>query len=138
MVNFVTSITVLLTAVSSAVAIPYTLQERQSDTTCMDHLPASSLARASEAVECINYLASLNQDCVAGVSGVSFCRRGNTQITGLARNLPSHLTSSSPCKDVARGAGLIMDRCTRGDGTVRGQNPAWGNGNLWVDIRSVQ
>jgi hypothetical protein len=52
--------------------------------------------QASEAVECINYLASLNQACVAGVSGVSFCRRGNTQITGLARNLPSHLTSSSP------------------------------------------
>ncbi|KAG5662690.1 hypothetical protein KAF25_005108 [Fusarium avenaceum] len=138
MVNFVTSVAVLLTAVSSAVAIPYTLQERQSDTTCMDHLPASSLARVSEAVECINYLASLNQACVAGVSGVSFCRRGNTQITGLARNLPSHLTSSSSCKDVARGAGLIMDRCTRGDGTVRGQNPAWGNGNLWVDIRSVR
>jgi hypothetical protein len=45
MVNFVTYITVLLAAVSSAVAIPYTLQERQSDTTCMDHLPASSLAR---------------------------------------------------------------------------------------------
>ncbi|KAM0196150.1 hypothetical protein ACHAPI_005877 [Fusarium lateritium] len=138
MVNFVTTITLLLTAVSSAVAIPYTLQERQSDTTCMDHLAASSLARASEAAECINYLASLNQACVAGVSGVTFCRRGNTVITGLARNLPSSSqTSSSSCKDVARGAGLIMDRCTRGDGTVRGQNPAWGNGNLWVDIRRV-
>jgi hypothetical protein len=44
-------------------------------------------SQASEAVECINYLASLgNQPCVATVSGQSFCRRGNTQITGLARN----------------------------------------------------
>lgn len=38
-------------------------------------------------------------------------------------------------QDVARGAGLIMDHCTRADGKVRGANPAWGNGNLIVDIR---
>jgi hypothetical protein len=45
------------------------------------------LVQASEAAECINYLASLgNQPCVATISGQSFCRRGNTQITGLARN----------------------------------------------------
>ncbi|KAF4962559.1 hypothetical protein FSARC_9337 [Fusarium sarcochroum] len=137
MVNFVTSIALLLTVASSALAVPHTLEERQ-DTSCMDHLPASSLANVNEAVECINYLASLgNQACVAGVSGQSFCRRGNTQITGLARNLPSHETSSSTCRDVARGAGLIMDRCSRGDGKVRGQNPAWGNGNLVIDIRNV-
>jgi hypothetical protein len=46
-----------------------------------------------------------------------------------------------PSANVARGAGLIMDRCTRtaADGTlfVKGANEAWGNGNLLVDIRNV-
>lgn len=31
----------------------------------------------------------------------------------------------------------ILSRCTRADGKVRGQNPAWGNGHLMVDIRNV-
>ncbi|RGP78706.1 hypothetical protein FLONG3_3161 [Fusarium longipes] len=136
MVNFITSITLLLTAASSVVAVPHDLEAR-SDTDCMDYLGADALANVDDAVYCINYLASLNQDCVATISGTSFCKRGNTQITGLAKYDLNHLTTKSSCKDVARGAGLIMDRCTRGDGTVRGQNPAWGNGNLMVDIRRV-
>ncbi|KAH6838539.1 hypothetical protein B0I37DRAFT_358291 [Chaetomium sp. MPI-CAGE-AT-0009] len=90
---------------------------------------------ASEAAECIRYLASLgNQACVATVSGQSFCRRGQTQITGISL-LDRGRTTSSTCNDVARGAGKIMDSCTRADGTVRGANAAWGNGNLIVDIR---
>jgi hypothetical protein len=46
-------------------------------------------------------------------------------------------------QNVARGAGLIMDRCTRPslngspDLTIKGANEAWGNGNLLVDIRNV-
>ena len=35
---------------------------------------------------------------------------------------------------MARGAGKIMDACSRGDGTVMGQNPAFGNGNFIVTI----
>ncbi|KAF5608577.1 hypothetical protein FOVSG1_005871 [Fusarium oxysporum f. sp. vasinfectum] len=137
MVNFITSLAILLTAASSALAAPQPLEARD-DTSCMDNLPGNTLANVNEAVECINYLASLgDQACVAGVSGQSFCRRGNTQITGLAVGLNSDQTSSSPCRDVARGAGLVMDRCTRADGKVRGQNPAWGNGHLMVDIRNV-
>ncbi|KAK7425871.1 hypothetical protein QQZ08_007585 [Neonectria magnoliae] len=133
MVNLITSVTFLLVA-TSTLAVPHTLVER--DVSCMDHLPADSLANVQEAVECINYLASLGgQACTAGVSGQSFCRRGNTQITGLAVGLPSHQTATASCEAVARGAGLIMDRCSRGDGKVRGQNPAWGNGHLMVDIR---
>ncbi|KAL4732700.1 hypothetical protein ACLX1H_001718 [Fusarium chlamydosporum] len=108
MVNFITSITLLLTATSTVVAVPHDLEAR-SDTSCMDHLGADSLGNVDDAVWCINYLASLNQACVAGVSGVSFCKRGNTQITGLARVELAHQTASSPCKDVARGAGLIME-----------------------------
>lgn len=50
-------------------------------------LTCSLTNQASEAVECINYLAGLgNQACVSSISGVNFCRRGNTQITGLSRN----------------------------------------------------
>ncbi|KAJ4320926.1 hypothetical protein N0V84_005630 [Fusarium piperis] len=136
MVNLITSVTLLLTVATSTLAAPNTLEKRAPS--CMDNLPGSTLANINEAFECINYLASLgNQACTAGVSGTSFCRRGNTQITGLAVGLPSDKTSTSPCQAVARGAGLVMDRCSRADGKVRGQNPAWGNGHLMVDIRTV-
>ncbi|RSL84623.1 hypothetical protein BHE90_000764 [Fusarium euwallaceae] len=136
MVNFITSAALLLTAATSTLAVPQGLEARAPS--CMDNLPGNTLANINEAVECINYLASLgNQACVAGVGGQSFCRRGNTQITGIAVGLPSHQSTSSPCQAVARGAGLVMDRCSRADGKVRGQNPAWGNGHLMVDIRTV-
>ncbi|KAF4456559.1 hypothetical protein FALBO_15381 [Fusarium albosuccineum] len=136
MVNIITPITLLLTVASTALAVPHTLEAR--DVSCMDNLPGDTLANINEAVECINYLASLGgQACTGGVSGTSFCRRGNTQITGLAVGLPSDKTATASCQDVARGAGLVMDRCSRGDGKVRGQNPAWGNGHLMVDIRNV-
>lgn len=46
------------------------------------------------------------------------------------------ITNSFDSQDVARGAGFIMDKCSRGDGKVRGQNEAWANGNLLVDIRN--
>ncbi|KAG7406284.1 hypothetical protein Forpe1208_v014475 [Fusarium oxysporum f. sp. rapae] len=132
MVKFASYFALLLTVASSALAVPSILEKRK--VTCRDDLPASSLANVREAVECINYLASLNQPCVATISGQSFCRRGNTQITGLARG---GNTATSSCKDVARGAGFIMDKCSRGDGKVRGANEAWANGNLLVDIRNV-
>ncbi|RBR25029.1 uncharacterized protein FIESC28_02153 [Fusarium coffeatum] len=133
MVNFVASVTLLLSAASAVVAVPSALEKRK--VTCRDDRPASELANVNEAVACINYLASLgSQPCVATVSGQSFCRRGNTQITGLARN---GNTATSTCQEVARGAGFIMDKCSRGDGKVRGANEAWANGNLLVDIRRV-
>ncbi|KAH7174151.1 uncharacterized protein B0J16DRAFT_375072 [Fusarium flagelliforme] len=130
MVNFIASVTLLLTAASAAVAIP-ALQKRE--VTCRDDLPEWTLANVNEAVECINYLASLgSQACVATISGQSYCRRGDTQITGLSRK---GNTQTNTCQEVARSAGLIMDRCSRGDGKVRGANEAWGNGNHLVDIR---
>ncbi|KAK6540725.1 hypothetical protein TWF694_008116 [Orbilia ellipsospora] len=107
------------------------------DVNCRDDLGAGALASVPDSVACINYLAGLgNQPCVASVSGTVFCRRGQTQITGISI-LGQGQTATSSCNDVARGAGQIMDKCTRGDGTVRGANAAWGNGNLIVDIRRV-
>ncbi|KAM0410801.1 hypothetical protein ACHAPD_010612 [Fusarium lateritium] len=133
MVNFVTSITILLTAASAVVAAPDTLEKRA--VACRDDRPNSELANANEAAACIVNLASLgSQPCVATISGQSFCRRGDTQITGLARGAP---TRTSTCQEVARGAGFILDKCTRGDGKVRGANEARANGNLLVDIRRV-
>ncbi|KAF4460673.1 hypothetical protein FALBO_12540 [Fusarium albosuccineum] len=124
MVKLITPITVLFTVARTALAV-----------SCLDSLPASAFANSNEAVDCINYLAGLGgQPCTGTVSGTSFCWRGNTQITGIA---PNGGSSTSSCQDVARGAGQIMDNCSRGDGKVKGQNPAWGNGNLIVDIRSV-
>ncbi|KAF3932149.1 hypothetical protein ABW20_dc0108109 [Dactylellina cionopaga] len=131
------AIPLLLTAATLVAAVPTSNGIFQRDADCRDDLGQDSLARTDEAVECINYLASLGgQACVATVSGQSFCRRGQTQITGLSR-LDRGQNTQSSCQDVARGAGQILDRCTRADGTVRGANAAWGNGDLIVDIRRV-
>ena len=35
---------------------------------------------------------------------------------------------------MARGAGKIMDSCSRSDGTVMGQNAAFGNGYFMITI----
>ncbi|KAI5236058.1 hypothetical protein E4T43_08868 [Aureobasidium subglaciale] len=37
-------------------------------------------------------------------------------------------------QEAARGAGLIMDKCSRGDGTVMGQNNAWASRCLSIMI----
>ncbi|KAF3912522.1 hypothetical protein ABW20_dc0108144 [Dactylellina cionopaga] len=134
MVNF--SIPLFLAIATLTAAMPTSDNNIfKRDVDCRDDLRPNTIARTSEAVECINYLASLgDQACVATVSGQSFCRRGETQITGISR-LDRGQNTQSTCRDVARGAGQILDRCSRADGTVRGANAAWGNGNLLVDIR---
>ncbi|KAF4434346.1 hypothetical protein FACUT_7951 [Fusarium acutatum] len=119
MVSFASYFALLLTVASSATAVPSTLKKRQ--VTCRDDLPASSLANIREAVDYINYLTSLNQPYIATISSQSSCRWGNTQITGLTHG---GNTATSSCKDVTRGAGFIIDKCSRGDGKVRGANEA--------------
>jgi hypothetical protein len=37
-------------------------------------------------------------------------------------------------QEAARGAGLIMDKCSRGDGTVMGENHAWASRCLLIHI----
>ncbi|RYP24359.1 hypothetical protein DL765_000623 [Monosporascus sp. GIB2] len=93
-------------------------------------------ASPSGAVECIDYLASLGDTpCKGGVGGTAFCNRPGVQITGIS---PTWEGAVSPCKNVARAAGAILDRCARpGDNSVKGQLPAWDNGNLLVDIRDL-
>lgn len=45
-----------------------------------------------------------------------------------------NLALTAASGNVARAAGRIMDKCTRG-GTVQGENTAYGNGYLHVHIR---
>ncbi|KAH6654475.1 hypothetical protein BKA67DRAFT_565243 [Truncatella angustata] len=88
MVNFINQFVSLLALTVLSTALPTEENMLQTrDVTCRDDLPSSSFSlQTSEAVECINYLSSLgSQACVATVSGQSFCRRGQTQITGLSR-----------------------------------------------------
>ncbi|KAK1965919.1 hypothetical protein LY78DRAFT_79406 [Colletotrichum sublineola] len=86
-----------------------------------------------DAVACINQLARRQgQECRVDTVTV-FCVIGRAQITGVrGGNVQS---TSSDCNDVARGAGFVMDHCSRADNTVQGAEYAYGNGNLLVWIR---
>ncbi|KAK1958795.1 hypothetical protein LY78DRAFT_647042 [Colletotrichum sublineola] len=111
------------------------LEKRQADVSCTFNDPAHA-ASVADAVWCIDFIAQrANVACRAVVSATSFCRRGQAQITGVATGGNPPRDTSSPCGNVARSAGAIMDACTR-DGLVFGQNNAWGNGNMRVHIRS--
>ncbi|KAK6213118.1 hypothetical protein QIS74_09120 [Colletotrichum tabaci] len=111
------------------------LEKRQADVSCEFNRPGQS-ASVADAVWCIDFIAQrANVQCRAVVSGTSFCRRGQAQITGVAFGGNPPRDTSSPCGNVARSAGAIMDACTR-NGLVYGQNNAWGNGNMAVHIRS--
>ncbi|KAJ0277416.1 hypothetical protein COL940_007770 [Colletotrichum noveboracense] len=94
-------------------------------------------ADVADAVWCIDFIAArANVACNAVVSGTSFCSRGQARITGVATGGNPPRDTSSPCGNVARSAGQIMDACTR-NGLVYGQNNAWGNGNMRVHIRAA-
>ncbi|KAF4956965.1 hypothetical protein FGADI_3377 [Fusarium gaditjirri] len=93
-------------------------------------------ASVADAVWCIDFLARRpGQRCGVGAGGrSSFCRHGLATIQGVSSYPVWKGGTSSPCGNVARSAGRIMDKCTRG-GTVQGVNTAYGNGYLSVHIR---
>ncbi|KAM5344514.1 hypothetical protein ACJ41O_013050 [Fusarium nematophilum] len=89
-------------------------------------------ANAEDAVACINYLASLGgQICRAKVV-TRFCTIGNAAITGVASGGVSE--AEDTCEHVARAAGKIMDKCTRADKSVNGQELSWGQEKMAVHI----
>ncbi|GKT40607.1 uncharacterized protein ColSpa_00788 [Colletotrichum spaethianum] len=91
-------------------------------------------AYVPDAVACINDLARKgSQECRVDAVSI-FCVIGRAQITGVKGGTNNQYTSST-CNDVARGAGYVMDHCTRADNTVQGAEFAYGNGNLLVWIR---
>jgi len=144
MVNF-TTVTTLLAIAAAATALPgKALHARQADVSCLDNdgvFVAPGIV--SEAVDCINELALKgSQDCTAGLT-TSFCRRGNTQITGIftkaaAGGPATSETTTTTCQDVAQAAGRIMDFCSQGSGNVKGQTTAFANTDMLVDIRLVE
>jgi hypothetical protein len=80
-------------------------------------------ALAQDVVSCINELADrgrAGQMCDVNSTSKSQCRRGFAQIVTVKANLQSGPTSMN-CNDIARTAGLIMDRCTKNGNTVTGQ-----------------
>ncbi|KAF4440277.1 hypothetical protein FACUT_3498 [Fusarium acutatum] len=97
---------------------------------------AGTSASVADAVWCIDFLARRpGQRCGVGAGGrSSFCRHGLATIQGVSSYPVWKGGTSSPCGNVARSAGRIMDKCTRG-GTVQGVNTAYGNGYLSVHIR---
>ncbi|KAL0943484.1 uncharacterized protein CTRU02_201371 [Colletotrichum truncatum] len=89
-------------------------------------------AYVPDAVWCINDVARRGgAECRVDTVTV-FCVHGRAQITGVRGGLNP---TSSSCNDVARGAGYVMDHCTRADNMVQGAEYAHGNGNLLVWIR---
>ncbi|KAF4333129.1 hypothetical protein FBEOM_13077 [Fusarium beomiforme] len=97
---------------------------------------AGTSASVADAVWCIDFLARRSgQRCGVPAGGrSSFCRHGLATIQGVSERPVWQGGTSSPCGNVARSAGRIMDKCTRG-GTVQGENTAYGNGYLAVHIR---
>ncbi|KAJ3539960.1 hypothetical protein NM208_g3200 [Fusarium decemcellulare] len=93
-------------------------------------------AIAEDAARAIDYLRSIgSRACVVPEGNgkeIEFKRFGSAIIRG-----HNKYAVNKGSNDVARGAGLIMDKCTRFDGVnnrVTGLNAAWGNGCLVVII----
>ncbi|KAK2024962.1 hypothetical protein LX32DRAFT_568971 [Colletotrichum zoysiae] len=85
-------------------------------------------AYVPDAVACINELARRGSQQCSVDGNTVFCLIGRAQIMGTRGTV----RTSSPCNDVARGAGFVMDHCTRADNTVQGSEFAYGNGGLLV------
>ncbi|KAK3295363.1 uncharacterized protein B0H64DRAFT_417099 [Chaetomium fimeti] len=90
-------------------------------------------APVSDAVACINYLASLGQQKCECQYYKQFCKLGGAQLTGQSGTK----TVTVACNDIARAGGLIMDSCTRSDNTVQGSEWAWGSSELLVRIHNA-
>ncbi|QDS77944.1 hypothetical protein FKW77_001363 [Venturia effusa] len=89
-------------------------------------------APISDAVWCINNLASRGSQKCTAAAVVHFCTHGRARIMGVAGGIGS---TTSSCNNIARAAGTVMDHCTRADNTVQGYEYALGNINMAVWIK---
>jgi hypothetical protein len=102
-------------------AIHNGLAKRQEFRNCAQIGDQPALAR--DAVSCINELADrgrAGQQCNVNATSKSQCRRQYAQIVTVKADNQSKVNTMN-CNDIARAAGLIMDRCTRNGNTVAGQ-----------------
>ncbi|PVH92497.1 hypothetical protein DM02DRAFT_677464 [Periconia macrospinosa] len=132
MVQITTSLLGFLAASSLAVAVPNTLQARAPS--CDDVV---LVGYPDEAARCINELAALNSVCKTDFAGRVLRKCGGTLIWSISR-VPKG--ASTPCKNVAASAGLIMDAYTVNHGLgdrVSGSAFVVGNGDFWIQIRGA-
>ncbi|KAH0290356.1 hypothetical protein M436DRAFT_80695 [Aureobasidium namibiae CBS 147.97] len=146
MVNITASFMTLLAAASLAVAAPASLEpqsnvpahifEKRAVSCRDDNYDIWKRGNTADAARCITELAALGgQACQGSVSGIVFKKCGNTIIHGQNVCAPSEGNlATATCQEAARGAGLIMDQCSRGDGTVMGENHAWASRCLLIHI----
>ncbi|KAF2127873.1 hypothetical protein P153DRAFT_432318 [Dothidotthia symphoricarpi CBS 119687] len=122
MVQFTASLLTLLATVSLTAAKP--------DCNAGGYLSF----HVEEAARCINELAALDSICKTDQAGRVLRKCGSTQIWSHTSN---RFGASTPCKNVAVSAGLIMDACTVKDnrGTwIHGAAYVQGNGDFWIRI----
>ncbi|EAU84142.1 hypothetical protein CC1G_08683 [Coprinopsis cinerea okayama7 len=104
----------------------------------------SGLVPYAGALACYNYLDSLGTTpCVVPfntqnpnwLAKTTFCQALGAFWTGtcLAGTCVDH--GSSYCRDVARGGLWVLTHCKNSNNQLNGNNAAWGNGNLIVDIQ---
>ncbi|KAM7203602.1 hypothetical protein V8F20_003897 [Naviculisporaceae sp. PSN 640] len=88
-----------------------------------------------DAVYCIRSLAAKGtQDCPTD-GYAEYCQFQNALIDGTGTK---GTRFGSYCNDIARGAGYIMDSCSRIDNTVEGSGFVEGNGEIKVRIHGVE
>ncbi|KAH7066274.1 hypothetical protein BKA63DRAFT_524092 [Paraphoma chrysanthemicola] len=97
------------------------LSKRQEFANCEQK--GKSPAKAGDAVACINELAArgrAGENCNVNAPTISQCKIGQAQIVTV-KGTPGKGPDSVNCNEIAKTAGLIMDRCFRADQTVTGQ-----------------
>ncbi|KAH6669855.1 hypothetical protein B0J14DRAFT_105678 [Halenospora varia] len=131
MVQLATSLIAALAALSSlTLAAPSNLEARAP----VCSRPGIAWGNTQEAVTCINQLAALGSTCVTDYAGRSLRRCGSTEIWSISRTSKG---ASTPCQNVARSAGLIMDACNQPDNRISGWAYAQGNGDFYIEIRGA-
>ncbi|KAI4854124.1 hypothetical protein E4T44_00383 [Aureobasidium sp. EXF-8845] len=136
--------------------VPTHIFEKRAVSCRDDNFNVWKRGNTADAARCITELAALGgQACQGSVSGTVFKKCGNTIIHGQNVCAPSEgnlatatwyvflvlrwtfviMIADIPySQEAARGAGLIMDKCSRGDGTVMGENHAWASRCLLIHI----
>ncbi|KAF1844856.1 uncharacterized protein K460DRAFT_354725 [Cucurbitaria berberidis CBS 394.84] len=130
MVQITASLLALLAAVSLTHAVPSTLVARKPDCS------SGTRTNPGDAARCIRELAALGSVCTTDYGGRILRICGTAMIWSHSRGPKG---ASTPCKNVAASAGLIMDACTYNTGPsagiqVAGAAYVQGNGDFWIRI----
>ncbi|KAK4217585.1 hypothetical protein QBC37DRAFT_448828 [Rhypophila decipiens] len=113
-------------------ARPGSVFERLGDpATCNEQGKLS--APIPDAVTCIMQLAAKGTEFCPTNGNATYCQFGAAVIEGTSKDGQQ---LNSYCNDLARGAGYVMDSCSRADNTVEGAGYVEGNGDILLRIHS--